>query len=90
MRKSSLSPFITEKQVTVFNNVLQSHGEPHRYIAIGGLLSILTLMFHSTMERSIQVPANAFLYAVMWAMVFRIATDPQIITRGDQTRNRQN
>ena len=39
-----------------------THGEPVRYIALGGLVGILALMFHSLVERNIQVPANAFLY----------------------------
>jgi hypothetical protein len=33
-------------------------------------------MFHSIVERNIQVPANAFLFAVVWAMVLTIALDP--------------
>ena len=51
-------------------------GEPQRYIGIGGLVGILALMFHSIVERNIQVPANAFLYTVIWAMVLTIALDP--------------
>ncbi|MBP1708463.1 MAG: rane protein of unknown function [Deltaproteobacteria bacterium] len=46
-----------------------SEGEPQRYIAIGGLVSILAIMFHSLVERNIQVPANAFLYTMLWAVV---------------------
>ena len=53
-----------------------SWGEPQRYIGIGGLVGILALMFHSIVERNIQVPANAFLYTFLWAMVLRIALDP--------------
>jgi len=48
-----------------------SHGEPGRYIAMGGLVGILALMFHSLVERNIQVPSNAFLYTVLWALVLR-------------------
>ncbi len=48
-------------------------GEPTRYIALGGLVGILALMFHSLVERNIQVPANAFLYTFMFALVLRIA-----------------
>jgi O-antigen ligase len=40
-----------------------------RYIGIGGLVGILALMFHSLVERNIQVPSNAFLYTILWAMV---------------------
>ncbi len=45
-----------------------------KYIGIGGLVGILALMFHSLVERNIQVPANAFLYTLIWALVFRIST----------------
>ena len=62
-------------------------GDPQRYIAIGALVGTLALMFHSTMERNIQVPANAFLYTVMWAIVLRITTGPHIRGGGNQTRN---
>ena len=44
-----------------------------RYIGMGGLVGILALMFHSLVERNIQVPSNAFLYTVLWAIVFRIS-----------------
>ena len=50
--------------------------EPQRYIGIGGLVGILALMFHSIVERNIQVPANAFLYTFLWAIVLTIAFDP--------------
>jgi O-antigen ligase len=49
-----------------------SDREPGRYIAMGGLVGILALMFHSMVERNIQVPANAFLYTMLWAIVLRI------------------
>ncbi len=48
-----------------------SHRESQRYIGIGGLVGILALMFHSLVERNIQVPANAFLYTFIWALVLR-------------------
>jgi O-antigen ligase len=46
--------------------------EPGRYIAIGGLVGILALMFHSLVERNIQVPSNAFLYTFIFALVLRM------------------
>jgi len=46
--------------------------EPQKYIGIGCLVGILALMFHSNVERNLQVPANAFLFTVMWAMALRI------------------
>jgi len=51
-----------------------AHGEPARYIAIGGLVGILALMLHSLVERNIQVPANAFLYTFVFALVLKIST----------------
>ncbi len=65
--------FLFYKAVTGLRSL--RFGEPQRYIGIGGLVGILALMFHSIVERNIQVPANAFLYAVMWAMVLQIAFD---------------
>jgi O-antigen ligase len=50
-----------------------SHGEPERYIAIGGLVGILALMFHSLVERNIQIPSNAFLYTILWAIVLKVS-----------------
>ncbi len=50
-----------------------STAEPERYIAIGGLVGILALMFHSLVERNIQVPANAFLYTFIFALILRRA-----------------
>ena len=50
-----------------------SQRESGRYIGIGGLVGILALMFHSIVERNIQVPSNAFLYTILWAIVLRIS-----------------
>ncbi len=47
------------------------NSEPRRFIGLGGLVGILALMFHSLVERNIQVPANAFLYTFIWALVFQ-------------------
>jgi len=44
-----------------------------RYIGIGGLVGILALMFHSMVERNLQVPANAFLFTFIWALVLKAA-----------------
>jgi O-antigen ligase len=51
-----------------------SYENPKRYIGIGGLIGILALMFHSLVERNIQVPSNAFLYTFIWALVLKIST----------------
>ena len=53
-----------------------SSREPGRYIAIGGLVGILALMFHSMVERNIQVPANAFLFTFLWALVLKVTNRP--------------
>ena len=50
-----------------------SRREPARYIGLGGLVGILALMFHSLVERNIQVPANAFLYTLLWAIVLNVS-----------------
>jgi hypothetical protein len=36
-------------------------------------VGILALMFHSLVERNIQVPANAFLYTFVFALILRVA-----------------
>jgi len=51
-----------------------SHRESERYIGIGGLVGILALLFHSIVERNIQVPANAFLFTFIWAVIHTIST----------------
>jgi len=50
-----------------------SHRESGRYIGMGSLVGILALMFHSIVEKNIQVPSNAFLYTILWAIVLRIS-----------------
>jgi O-antigen ligase len=53
-----------------------------KYIAMGGLVGILALMFHSLVERNIQVPANAFLYTVLWAIVLKVSFNSKIVSKG--------
>jgi O-antigen ligase len=53
---------------------LLSQRDSQRYIGMGGMVGILALMFHSLVERNIQVPANAFLYTFIWALALRIST----------------
>ena len=48
--------------------------DTQRYIGIGGLVGILALMLHSMVERNIQVPANAFLFTFILALVLKIST----------------
>jgi O-antigen ligase len=50
-----------------------SHSTSERYVGIGGLVGILALMFHSLVERNLQVPANAFLYTFYWGLVLKMA-----------------
>jgi O-antigen ligase len=47
--------------------------ESQRYIGMGGMVGILALMFHSLVERNIQVPSNAFLYTFIFALILRIS-----------------
>jgi len=42
-------------------------------MGIGGLAGILALMFHSVVERNLQVPSNAFLFTIIMAMVVTIS-----------------
>ena len=53
-----------------------SYAAPHRNLAIGGLVGILALMFHSLVERNMQVPANALLFTFLWALVLKITHRP--------------
>ncbi|MGQ9645849.1 MAG: O-antigen ligase family protein [Thermodesulfobacteriota bacterium] len=48
--------------------------DSQRYIAMGGLVGILALLIHSTVERNIQVPANAFLFTFIFALVLRLSS----------------
>jgi O-antigen ligase len=50
-----------------------SQRDSQKYIGMGGVVGILALMFHSLVERNIQIPANAFLYAFIWAAVLKIS-----------------
>ena len=49
-----------------------SHSESQRYIGMGSLVGVVALMFHSMVERNLQIPANAFLFTFLWALVLRI------------------
>lgn len=49
-----------------------SYRDPERYIGMGGLMGIFALMFHSLVERNIQIPANALLFTFLWAIILRI------------------
>ncbi|MGB9698717.1 MAG: O-antigen ligase family protein [Thermodesulfobacteriota bacterium] len=51
-------------------------GDPRRYTAIGATVGILALIFHSFVERNLQVPANAFLFTFLWALVLRYTYPP--------------
>ena len=51
---------------------LLSHRDSRRYIGIGGMVGILALIFHSLVEKNIQIPANAFLLTFIWALILRI------------------
>lgn len=51
-----------------------SSEDQRRYIGIGGLVGILALLIHSMVERNMQVPANAFLFTFILALVLKIST----------------
>lgn len=54
-----------------------SRRDPARYVGIGGLIGILALMFHSLVERNIQIPANALLYVLIWALILRTTNNKE-------------
>ncbi len=60
--------FLFSKAVSGIRSI--SSEDSNRYIGIGGLVGILALMFHSLVERNLQIPANAFLFTFIWALVF--------------------
>jgi len=49
-----------------------SYRDSERYIGVGGMVGILALIFHSLVERNIQVPSNALLFVYLWAFVIRM------------------
>ena len=48
-----------------------SYRYPQRYIGIGGMVGIMALMLHSLVETNIQIPSNALLYTLLFAIVLR-------------------
>jgi putative inorganic carbon (HCO3(-)) transporter len=53
---------------------IRSLRESQKYIGMGGLVGILALMFHSLVERNIQVPGNAFLFTFLLALILTLST----------------
>lgn len=53
-------------------------GDPRRYLAIGGMVGILALILNSFVERNLQVPANAFLFVLVWVLVLRQSYPPSV------------
>ena len=47
---------------------IRSETSPQRYIGTGALTGILALMFYSLVEKNLQIPANALLYAFLWGL----------------------
>jgi O-antigen ligase len=66
-----------------------SQKDPQKYIGIGGLVGILALMFHSLVERNIQVPANAFLCTFIWALVLTISSNPSPSSTSSSEESRE-
>ncbi len=50
-----------------------SQKDPKRYLGLGGMVGILALMLHSLVERNLQIPANAFLYTLTFAIVLNLS-----------------
>ena len=50
--------------------------DPRRYVGMGGLVGILALMFHSLVEKNIQIPSNAFLFTFIFALALHVGKDP--------------
>jgi O-antigen ligase len=71
--------FLLYKGVSGIRSLSRSPSE--RYVGIGGLVGILALMFHSIVERNIQVPANAFLYTFIFALVLKLSNKDTTIQR---------
>jgi O-antigen ligase len=42
-----------------------------RYIGLGSLVGMFALMFHSVVERNIQIPANAFLFTFIFSLALK-------------------
>jgi O-antigen ligase len=64
-----------------------SNSEPRKYLGLGGLVGILALTFHSLVERNLQVPANAFLFTFVLAIVLRLSRKP-LGSRNQQASDR--
>jgi O-antigen ligase len=58
-----------------------------KYIGIGGMVGILALMFHSFVERNIQIPSNAFLFTFIWAVILRVSTKETRETKATKETN---
>ena len=60
-------------------------GDPQRYFRVAGIMGIIALMFHSLVERNLQIPANAFLYTLIWAFVLKPSKRKPVIN--DRSEN---
>jgi hypothetical protein len=65
--------FFLSKAVSGIRSI--SPAEPERYIGLGSLVGIFALMFHSLVERNIQIPANAFLFTFMFSLALKQGLD---------------
>ena len=50
--------------------------DPRRYVGMGGLVGILALMFHSLVEKNIQIPSNVFLFTFIFALALHVGKEP--------------
>lgn len=44
---------------------------PERYLGIGSFIGILAIIFHSVVEKNLQIPSNGFLFVFLWALILR-------------------
>ena len=61
--------FFLSKSVSGIRSI--SPAESQRYICLGSLVGIFALMFHSVVERNIQIPANAFLFTFIFSLALK-------------------
>ena len=61
--------FFLSKAVSKIRSI--SPAKSQRYIGLGSLVGIFALMFHSLVERNIQIPANAFLFTFIFSLALK-------------------
>jgi O-antigen ligase len=62
--------FFLSKAVSGIRSI-SSPADSQRYICLGSLVGIFALVFHSLVERNIQIPANAFLFSFIFSLALK-------------------